>query len=399
MCGIAGWVGAGGGREVLDAMLRALEHRGPDDTGRSLDGEAALGMTRLSIIDLVTGQQPMTSADGMATLVFNGEIYNFRDLRGELQARGRRFATRSDTEVLLRAWEEYGEACVDRLRGMFAFAVWDARRRRLFLARDRLGKKPLYYWHRDGLLVFASEPKALLLHPAVGRALDPAALEHYAAFGYTPAGRSIFEGIAKLPPGHTATLAGGALALRRYWVLAAGAPARAPAASWDELRRRVRAEVRDAVRVRLEADVPLGVFLSGGVDSSVIVACMRELNVGRLATFSVGFGADLSHDELPYARAVARRFETEHHEEILEPKAADLAATVLRHFDEPFADSSAIPTLVVAEATGRHLKVALSGIGGDETFGGYPRYLGVRLSEAWARVPRVLRAGPEALAR
>ncbi len=400
MCGIAGWVGAGGGREVLDAMLRALEHRGPDDTGRSLDGEAALGMTRLSIIDLVTGQQPMTSADGMATLVFNGEIYNFRDLRGELQARGRRFATRSDTEVLLRAWEEYGEACVDRLRGMFAFAVWDARRRRLFLARDRLGKKPLYYWHRDGLLVFASEPKALLLHPAVGRALDPAALEHYAAFGYTPAGRSIFDGIAKLPPGHTATLAGGALALRRYWVLPAGAAARAPAASsWDELRRRVRAEVRDAVRVRLEADVPLGVFLSGGVDSSVIVACMRELNVGRLATFSVGFGADLSHDELPYARAVARRFETEHHEEILEPKAADLAATVLRHFDEPFADSSAIPTLVVAEATGRHLKVALSGIGGDETFGGYPRYLGVRLSEAWARVPRVLRAGPEALAR
>jgi len=400
MCGIAGWVGAGGGgREVLDAMLRALEHRGPDDTGRSLDGEAALGMTRLSIIDLVTGQQPMTSADGMATLVFNGEIYNFRDLRGELQARGCRFATRSDTEVLLRAWEEYGEACVDRLRGMFAFAVWDARRRRLFLARDRVGKKPLYYWHRDGLLVFASEPKALLLHPAVGRALDPAALEHYAAFGYTPAARSIFDGIAKLPPGHTATLAGGALALRRYWTLPAGAATHAPAASRDELRRRVRDEVRDAVRVRLEADVPLGVFLSGGVDSSVIVACMRELNVGRLATFSVGFGADLSHDELPYARAVARRFETEHHEQILEPRAADLAATVVRHFDEPFADSSAIPTLVVAEATGRHLKVALSGIGGDETFGGYPRYLGVRLSEAWARVPRPLRAGPEALAR
>ena len=400
MCGIAGWVGAGGAnREVLDAMLKILEHRGPDDTGRYLDGEAALGMTRLSIIDLVTGQQPMRSEDGTVTLVFNGEIYNFRDLRGELQARGRRFATRSDTEVLLRAWEAYGPACVDRLRGMFAFAVWDARRRRLFLARDRVGKKPLYYWHRDGVLVFASEPKALLRHPAVGRALDPAALEHYAAFGYTPAARSIFDGIAKLPPGHTATLAGGVLSVTRYWTLPAGAATAARPAPREELLGRVRAEVRDAVRARLEADVPLGVFLSGGVDSSVIVACMRELNVGRLATFSVGFGADLSHDERPYARAVAQRFETEHHEEVLEPKAADLAAAVVRHVDEPFADSSAIPTLVVAEATARHLKVALSGIGGDETFGGYPRYFGVRLSEAWARVPRVLRAGPEALAR
>ncbi len=400
MCGIAGWVGAGGGdRVVLDAMLRALEHRGPDDTGRYLDGEVALGMTRLSIIDLVTGQQPMRSEDGAATLVFNGEIYNFRDLRGELQARGRRFVTRSDGEVLLRAWEEWGAACVDRLRGMFAFAIWDARRRRLVLGRDRLGKKPLYYWHRDGRLVFASEPKALLRHPVVGRALDPIALEHYAAFGYTPAARSIFEGIAKLPPAHIATLAGGVLTRQRYWMLPAGAAAPPTAVSGDELRSRVRAEVRDAVRARLEADVPLGVFLSGGVDSSVIVACMRELNVGRLATFSVGFGADASHDELPHARAVARRFETEHHEAVLEPKAADLAASAVRAFDEPFADSSAIPTLAVAEAAARRLKVVLSGIGGDETFGGYPRYLGVRLSEAWARMPRLLRAGPEALAR
>ena len=407
MCGIAGWVGARGGeREVLDAMLKALEHRGPDDTGRHLDDDAALGMTRLSIIDLVTGRQPMRIDDGTATLVFNGEIYNSRDLRDELAPRGRRFATRSDTEVLLRAWEEWGEACVERLRGMVAFAIWDARRRRLVLARDRLGKKPLYYWHRDGLLVFASEPKSLLRHPAVGRALDPIALEHYAAFGYTPAARSIFDGIAKLPPGHVATLADGALTLRRYWTLPGGAAAshaapaaRATAASEAELRERVRAEVRDAVRARLQADVPLGVFLSGGVDSSAIVACMRELNVGRLATFSVGFGADASHDELPYARLVARRFETEHHEEVLEPKAADLAAAVVRALDEPFADSSALPTLAVAESTARHLKVALSGIGGDETFGGYPRYLGVRLAEAWTRVPGVLRAGPEALAR
>jgi len=398
MCGIAGWAGArGGGREVLDAMLRALEHRGPDDTGRHLGTEATLGMTRLSIIDLVTGRQPMTTDDATAALVFNGEIYNYRELRDELAARGRPFATRSDTEVLLRAWEEWGEACVDRLRGMFAFAIWDARRRRLVVARDRLGKKPLYYWHRDGLLVFASEPKALLRHPAVGRALDPVALEHYAAFGYTPAARSIFDGIAKLPPGHVATLAGGVLTLRRYWTLPAGVAV--PVRSLPELQERVRAEVRDAVRARLVADVPLGVFLSGGIDSSAIVACMRELNVGRLATFSVGFGADASHDELPYARLVARRFETEHHEDVLEPKAADLTAAVVRALDEPFADSSALPTLAVAESTARHVKVALSGIGGDETFAGYPRYLGVRLAEAWARVPRMLRAGPEALAR
>jgi asparagine synthase (glutamine-hydrolysing) len=399
MCGIAGWAGArGGGREVLDTMLRALEHRGPDDTGRHLGTEATLGMTRLSIIDLVTGRQPMATDDATAALVFNGEIYNYRELRDELAARGRRFATRSDTEVLLRAWEEWGEACVERLRGMFAFAIWDARRRRLVLARDRLGKKPLYYWHRDGLLVFASEPKALLRHPAVGRALDPVALEHYAAFGYTPAARSIFDGIAKLPPGHVATLAGSVLTRRRYWTLPAGVAAPA-VRSLPELQERVRAEVRDAVRARLIADVPLGVFLSGGIDSSAIVACMRELNVGRLATFSVGFGADASHDELPYARIVARRFETEHHEDVLEPKAADLAAAVVRALDEPFADSSALPTLAVAESTARHVKVALSGIGGDETFGGYPRYLGVRLAEAWARVPRGLRAGPEALAR
>ena len=396
MCGIAGWVGAGGTREVLDAMLRVLEHRGPDDTGRRVDDEAALGMTRLSIIDAAGGRQPMTTADDGAALVFNGEIYNFRELRAELATRGRRCATRSDSEVLLRAWEEWGEACVERLRGMFAFAIWDARHRRLLLARDRLGKKPLYYWHRDGLLLFASEPRALLRHPAVARTLDLRALEHYAAFGYTPAARSIFDGIAKLPPAHVATLADGTLTLSRYWSLPAGGDA-APAG--DDLPERVRAQVRDAVRARLEADVPVGVFLSGGVDSSVIVACMRDLNVGRLKTFSIGFADDASHDERRYARAVASRFETQHHEETLEPKAADVAAGVVRAFDEPFADSSAIPTLLVAEATARYVKVALSGIGGDETFGGYPRYLGVRVSEAWTRLPRLLRAAPEALAR
>jgi asparagine synthase (glutamine-hydrolysing) len=390
MCGIAGIVGGAPERDTLDAMLRSLEHRGPDDRGAFAGDGVALGMTRLSIIDLVTGQQPMSSDDGAARIVFNGEIYNFRAVRAELQSRGHRFRTQSDTEVILRAWEADGERCVERLRGMFAFAIWDAPRRRLFLARDRLGKKPLYYWRGSGALVFASEIKALLCHPGPGRAVDWPALHHYLAYGYTPAGRSAFAGIMKLPPGHTATLDGDSFAARRYWSLPAEAsPIRlAPA----ELAQRLRDEIREAVRLRLESDVPLGAFLSGGVDSSVVVASMREVTSGRLTTFSIGFGAAAaSYDELPYARQVAERFGTDHHEEILEPKAAELAPVIVRSFDEPFADSSAIATYAVAAATARHVKVALSGIGGDEAFAGYPRYLGVRVSEAWTRLPRWLR--------
>ena len=390
MCGIAGIVSGAPERDTLDAMLASLDHRGPDDRGAFTGDGVALGMTRLSIIDLVTGQQPMSSDDGAARIVFNGEIYNFRAVRAELQAGGHRFRTQSDTEVILRAWEADGERCVERLRGMFAFAIWDARRRRLFLARDRLGKKPLYYWRGGGALVFASEIKALLCHPGPGRAVDWPALHHYLAYGYTPAGRSAFAGIMKLPPGHTATLDGDTFTARRYWSLpAAASPIRlAPA----ELAQRLREEIREAVRLRLESDVPLGAFLSGGVDSSVVVASMREVTSGRLTTFSIGFGAAAaSYDELPYARQVAERFGTEHHEEILEPKAAELAPLIVRSFDEPFADSSAIATYAVAAATARHVKVALSGIGGDETFAGYPRYLGVRVSEAWTRLPRWLR--------
>lgn len=393
MCGIAGWVGKAP-RELLPAMLDLLRHRGPDDSGTWVDGDVALGMTRLAIIDLVTGRQPMSDEGEGHWIVFNGEVYNFRALRADLEARGHRFRTRSDTEVILRAYAEYGEACVDRLRGMFALAIWDRARATLFLARDRLGKKPLYYWHEGGTFLFASEPKALLRHPAVSRALDWQALHHYLAFGYTPEARSIFAGVAKLPPAHTAELRAGRLTLRRYWQLPQGGPPAAAAPSIEETAERVRRELREAVRLRLESDVPLGVFLSGGVDSSAVVATMREVTSGRIATFSVGFGrAFSSYDELPYARLVADRFSTDHHEEILEPKLADLLPTIVRHFDEPFADSSAIPTFVVAQATARRVKVALSGIGGDETFGGYPRYLGVRLAERCARLPAWLRRG------
>src|SRR5213592_1063085 len=398
MCGIAGWVGDAA-PEVMSTMLALLSHRGPDDSGTWADGGIALGMTRLAIIDLRTGAQPMTDAAGSLVIVFNGEIYNFRRLRAELEAQGHRFRTRSDTEVILGAYAEYGEGCVEHLRGMFAFAIWDRARRVLFLARDRLGKKPLYYWRQGGLFLFASEPKALLLHPAVSRSLDWQAFHHYMAFGYTPAERSIFAGIAKLPPAHTAIVRDGQLSLRRYWRLPAGAPASAPRPSVEDAAALVRSHLREAVRLRLESDVPLGVFLSGGVDSSAIVATMREITSGRIATFSVGFGgAFASYDELPYARLVAQRFATEHHEEVLEPKVADLLPAIVRHFDEPFADSSAVPTFVVAQATARTVKVALSGIGGDEAFVGYPRYLGVRVAERYARIPRVFRHGLAAVA-
>src|SRR5881296_918023 len=398
MCGIAGWVGDAA-PEVMSTMLALLSHRGPDDSGTWADGGIALGMTRLAIIDLRTGAQPMTDAAGSLVIVFNGEIYNFRRLRAELEAQGHRFRTQSDTEVILGAYAEYGEGCVEHLRGMFAFAIWDRARRVLFLARDRLGKKPLYYWRQGGLFLFASEPKALLLHPAVSRSLDWQAFHHYMAFGYTPAERSIFTGIAKLPPAHTAIVRDGQLSLRRYWRLPAGAPASAPRPSVEDAAALVRSHLREAVRLRLESDVPLGVFLSGGVDSSAIVATMREVTGGRITTFSVGFGrAFASYDELPYARLVAERFATEHHEEVLEPKVAELLPTIVRHFDEPFADSSAIPTFVVAQATARHVKVALSGIGGDETFGGYPRYLGLRVAALHDKLPRWLRHASRSLA-
>jgi asparagine synthase (glutamine-hydrolysing) len=399
MCGIAGHVGPTA-RELLPAMLGHLKHRGPDDTGIYAEEDVGLGMTRLAIIDLVTGQQPMSDATGRYWIVFNGEIYNFRQLRAALEDGGHSFRTRSDTEVILHAYGAYGAACVERLSGMFAFAIWDSVERRLFLARDRLGKKPLYYWHHGPLFLFASEPKALLCHPAVSRALDWPAFHHYLAFGYTPAGRSIFDSIHKLPPAHTATLDAGRLTLGRYWQLPSGVSPMRLQPTIEESAAAVREELREAVRLRLESDVPLGVFLSGGLDSSAVVATMREITSGRIATFSVGFGrAAPSYDELPYARLVAQRFETDHHEEILEPDVRAMLPAMVRAFDEPFADSSAIPTYVVAQTTARHVKVALSGIGGDETFGGYPRYLGLRASRLHERLPRWLRHASRAVAR
>src|SRR2546425_5756082 len=400
MCGIAGYAGVAP-PELLPSMLRELKHRGPDDDGLHLEPGIGLGATRLAIIDLHTGHQPIANADESAWIVFNGEIYNFRDLRATLQAKGRTFRTQSDTEVVLKAYEAFGPACVERLRGMFAFALWDRPRRRLLLARDRLGKKPLYYWQRGALFLFASEPKALLCHPAIARTLDWDALHHYLAFGYTPRARSIFADISKRPQGHPAVFTEGRLAVARYWALPDASTTSAERIAPKDAPQLVRHELREAVRLRLESDVPLGVFLSGGLDSSAVVATMRELTSGRIATFSVGFGggAAPSYDELPYARMVARRFETDHHEEILEPDVRAMLPAIARAFDEPFADSSAIPTYIVAQATAHHVKVALSGIGGDEAFGGYPRYLGLRVSTLHGRLPRRLRDISYAIAR
>ncbi|MGH7312939.1 MAG: asparagine synthase (glutamine-hydrolyzing), partial [Candidatus Rokuibacteriota bacterium] len=274
MCGIAGYLGAAP-PDLLPAMVRLLKHRGPDDEGVHTEPGLGLGMSRLAIIDLATGRQPMAAQDDSTWIVFNGEIYNHRDLRARLEARGHVFRTRSDTEVIIEAYRAHGDACVERLRGMFAFALWDRRRRRLLLARDRVGKKPLYYWHRDGLFLFASEIKALLGHAAVARELDWEAFRHYLAFGYTPRDRSIFAGIAKLAPGHTAVLSEGRLSLAPYWSLPDGRAASLERLSPEETPALVRHELREAVRLRLESDVPLGVFLSGGIDSSAIVASMR----------------------------------------------------------------------------------------------------------------------------
>ncbi len=389
MCGIAGYVG-NLGRARLDTMARLLAHRGPDDRGVYVGRGAGLVATRLSIIDLPGGHQPLSSEDGTRWIAFNGEIYNFRALAAELAARGHRFKTRGDTEVALHAFDEWGDGALDRLRGMFAFAIWDDTRRTLTLARDRLGKKPLYYHHAGGRLLFASEPKALLADASIARTIDPDALHHYLAFGYTGGARSIFAAIAKLPPGHAATFRDGELTVRRYWSLPRGDDGRVASSSRPQLTD-VRALVRDAVRLRLESDVPLGVFLSGGVDSSAVVAAMREVTTGRIATFTIGFADAQSFDERAYARLVAQRFGTDHHEDVLAPKVDTLLEPIVRAFDEPFADSSAIATYTVAHATAQHVKVALSGIGGDEAFAGYPRYLGVRVSEAYRRVPGAIR--------
>ena len=403
MCGVAGiheWAGhrrADGA--AVAAMLDAIVHRGPDDHGLHVDERAALGTRRLSIIDLAGGHQPIANEDGTVVVAFNGEIYNYRELRARLRASGHAFRTESDTEVIVHLYEELGEGCVDALRGMFGFAVWDARRRRLFLARDRLGIKPLYWTASDGRLAFASEIKALLRAPGVGAALDHQALAAFLLLKYVPAPRTMFAGIHALAPGCALTCDADGVRVRRWWDLSfrpAGPPLGEPEAAG-----RLRELLEDAVRSHLVSDVPFGAFLSGGVDSSTIVALMsREL--GRpVSTFAVGFaGPGEQHSELPYARMVADRYRTDHHEVLI--GAGDLVASaekVVRHLDQPIADNACVPNYMVAELASRHVKMVLTGEGGDELFAGYARYSGERLAPLFERLPGAARAAGAAIAR
>jgi len=406
VCGIAGVVDTRGRVAQLGLVRRLCEvlgHRGPDDEGYHADGPVALGQRRLSILDLAGGRQPMSNEDGTVWVTFNGEIYNFQELRQRLEGVGHRFATRSDTEVIVHAYEQYGGDCVKELQGMFAFALWDQRTRTLMLARDRVGKKPLFYAEVDGQWVFASELQGLLQHPGLTRQVDWTAVDDYLTYGYIPAPKTIFHGIYKLPPAHYLTLKLGADAaggpevrVERYWRLAYEPKLR--------LREEEAAEgllevLTEAVRLRMVADVPLGALLSGGIDSSIVVALMSQLSDRPVKTFSIGFD-EQEFDELSYARLVAQRYATEHQEFVVRPNALDVLPTLVRHYGEPYADSSAIPTYYVARLTRDHVKVALNGDGGDECLAGYERYAGGEVADRYQRIPAVIRRlGIEPLSR
>ena len=396
MCGIAGILGYDAPIDfgLLRRMTGSLRHRGPDDEGFHVEESVergprvGLGFRRLSIIDLAGGYQPMCNEDGSVWLVFNGEIYNFVALRAELEARGHTFRTRADTETLVHLWEEHGPDAVTKLNGMFGFAIWDARRRSLFLARDRMGKKPLYWADTGRSLLFASELKALLQHPACPRRLDPRALAKYLTYEYVPSPGCIFQGVHKLPAAHTLLWEDGRVTVRRYWDMrfTTNGARRSEAEYAEELRTRL----REAVRLRLVSDVPLGVFLSGGIDSSSVVAMMSELVPPEsIKTFSIGF-EDRSFDESSHARKVARFFGTDHREDSLRPETmVDILPDVADFLDEPFADPSIVPTYLLSRFTRQHVTVALGGDGGDELLAGYPTFQAERVARYY-RVPRAL---------
>ena len=375
MCGIAGIVRADPSAKVdplrLEAMCDAIRHRGPDDAGVWTGAGVGLGHRRLSVIDLSpAGHQPMTNEDGSVWIVFNGEIYNFKDLRNELVAKGHRFRSRTDTEVIVHLYEEEGTDCLQRLDGMFAFAIWDGKRRRLLLARDRVGKKPLKYAETSAGLVFASEVKALLASGLVSNEVDMGSIHDYLTFGYVPSPATGFASIRKLPPGHFMLWEDGRSRTERYWCLDYRAKRTLPREAWPD---EVRSAVQSAVERRLISDVPLGAFLSGGVDSSIVVACMAKSSSRPVETFSIGFEHQ-SYNELPYARQVAERWGTSHHEFVVRADEVSRLPTLARLYEEPYADSSALPSYILAQETRRHVTVALNGDGGDEGFGGYERY-------------------------
>src|SRR5512138_949085 len=397
MCGIYGILALNGPqqheRATLSAMGDAIFHRGPDDEGAYADLELLLGMRRLSIIDVAGGHQPLTNEDGSVIVVCNGEIYNYRELRVQLESAGHRFATHSDTEVIAHLYEERGDAFLDALEGMFGLALWDRPRRRLILARDPLGIKPIYYRLTDRELIFASEAKAIMRVPGISAQLDRAALAQYLAFGYVSAPNAIFSDLRKLPPGTALIAEQGRCNLRRYWRLPPQVDESVSAERWAE---QVRAEMERAVRDQMVADVPIGAFLSGGLDSSSVVAFMSRHTDRPVKTYSIGFsgstGAAL-YNELPFAQQMATAFGTDHHEIIVQPDVASLLPQLLWHLDEPIADAAFITTYLVSKFARQDVTVILSGVGGDELFGGYNRYLDEHYRSRYQLLPKFLRRG------
>src|ERR687886_2688297 len=395
MCGITGWAtldaraaAEDGAAELVRSMCARMLHRGPDSEGVMTAPGVALGMRRLAIIDLQTGEQPVADESGAISVVLNGEIYNYRELRAQLEARGHAFRSASDTEVLPHLYEEFGTRMLERLSGMFAFALWDARRRRLFLARDPFGEKPLYWGVFGGRLLFASEPKVLLAHPSVETRVNLEALRQYLAFDYIPAPLSIYEGISKLPAAHALTLEDGRVETWRYWDVSYRKLT--PAPTEGEAAEALRELLADSVRMRLVSDVPLGVLLSGGVDSSAVAAIAVRSSAETVKTFSISF-AEKSFDESAYARGVADFLGTDHHEERLSANvAADLVGEIGAWMDEPLSDPSVVSTYLLCRFTRQHVTVALGGDGGDEIFAGYPMYPGHRVAQVYARLPRPL---------
>ncbi len=397
MCGIVGIVHSKESESVDTSLLRSmnasLKHRGPDDEGYWIQGNVGLAMRRLSIIDLEGGHQPISNEEGNIWTVFNGEIYNFLELREELIQKGHRFKTRSDTETIVHLYEEEGEAFVERLRGMFAMAVWDNRSQKLLLYRDRVGIKPLHYWSRNGTLVFASEIKAILEVPEVGQEISASALSDYLSFLYIPAPQTIYREIFKLPPGHLLRCQGGELKISSYWDFSYREEHGLRESDWIE---RLREKLDESVRSHLVSDVPVGAFLSGGTDSSSVVAWMSRRRAEPVRTYSIGFSDDRLN-ELGYAGEVARYFGTDHHEKMVEVDAFELLPKIISGFDEPFADSSALPTYLVSEFAREEVKVALSGDGGDELFAGYLWTRKEAWLEQYRRVPLALRNRIESL--
>jgi asparagine synthase (glutamine-hydrolysing) len=368
-------------------MCEAIRHRGPDEDGFYLKAHVGLAMRRLAIIDLKGGQQPIHNEDRSAWIIFNGEIYNYPELRERLEKLGHQFYTNSDTEAIIHAYEQYGADCPKHLRGMFAFAIWDERKQELFLARDRVGKKPLLYAEVNGQLIFGSEFQALLLHPDISRDISREAIHLYLSFMCVPAPLTAYRAIRKLEPGHTLRWHKGETRIERYWQPDFTKKIKI---TEEEAGERALEILRDAVRVRLMSEVPLGAFLSGGIDSSAVVALMSEASRAPVKTFSIGF-EEQDFSELHHARRVAEFVGAEHREFIVRPDAMEVLPTLIEHYGEPYADSSAIPTYYVARETRRHVTVALNGDGGDECFAGYERYAAMRLAEKYHRLPGLLR--------